>query len=214
MEVKYEGSCSVQFRPVSKFRPPHPPVGSRPEGFVARVTVRLYARARPADRQTDRQTHRRRTMKTSAGCDENMNDDEEERRENEGVHGRVVDDERVERGEGTRGGLEEDDTHGEEDETACKTPTAVRGGAGGFPFGAGGWTPPTRSDYSTPGSPGCKALHAFADELFRAWLELNQDSELRVASFCKFGELIDKLVQSDDRAQHNLTFNQIFGKIP
>ena len=46
-------------------------------------------------------------MSTSAGCDENMNDDEEERRENEGVHGRVVDDERVERAEGARGGLEE-----------------------------------------------------------------------------------------------------------
>ena len=66
----------------------------------------LYTRARPGDRQ-DRQTDRRRTMSTSAGCDENMNDDEEERRENEGVHGRVVDDERVERAEGARGGLEE-----------------------------------------------------------------------------------------------------------
>ena len=36
-------------------------------------------------------------MKKDAGCDENMNDDEEERRENEGVHGRVVDDERKEK---------------------------------------------------------------------------------------------------------------------
>jgi hypothetical protein len=153
-------------------------------------------------------------MKKDAGCDENMDDDEEEERRdwNEGVHVRV-DDERVERGEGTRGGLEEDAAHGdEEDETACKTPTAVRGGAGGFPFGAGGWTP-TESDSSTPGSPGYKALHAFADELFRAWPDLNQDSELRVASFCKFGELIDKIVQSDDRAQFNLTFSQIFAAL-
>ena len=147
-------------------------------------------------------------MKTSAEGDENMNEDEEERRD---WHVRV-DDERVERGEGTRGGLEED-AHGDEDETACKTPTAVRGGAGGFPFGAGGWTPPTGSDSSTPGSPGYKVLHAFADELFRAWPGLNQDSELRVALFCKFGELIDKIVQSGERAQHNLTFRQIFAAL-
>jgi hypothetical protein len=146
-------------------------------------------------------------MKTSAEGDENMNEDEEERRD---WHVRV--DERVERGEGTRGGLEEDAHGDEEDETACKTPTAVRGGAGGVPFGAGGWTP-TESDSSTPGSPGYKALHAFADELFRAWPDLNQDSELRVASFCKFGELIDKIVQSDDRAQFNLTFSQIFAAL-
>ena len=140
-----------------------------------------------------------------------MNDDEEERRENEGVHGRVVDDERVERAEG---GLEEDDTHGdEEDEIAYETPTVVRGGAGGFPFGAGGATPPIGSDSSTPGSPGYDALHAFADELLEAWPELHQDSERRVASFCKFGELIDKLVQSGERAQHNLTFSQIFAAV-
>jgi hypothetical protein len=151
-------------------------------------------------------------MKTSAGCDENMNEDEEERRENEGVHVRV-DDEGLERAEGTRGGLKEDAAHGdEEDETACKTPTAVRGGAGGFPFGAGGWTP-TESDSSTPGSPGYNALHAFADELFRAWPELHQNSELRVASFREFGELIDKLVQSNERAQYNLKFREICGAV-
>ena len=162
-------------------------------------------------RTTRRQTDGRRTMKTSAGCDENMNDDEEERRDwNEGVHGRVVDDERVERAEGARGGLEEADTHVEEEN---ETPTAVRGGVGWFPFGAGGWTPPTGSDSSTPGSPGYKVLHAFADELFRAWPGLNQDSELRVALFCKFGELIDKIVQSGERAQHNLTFRQIFAAL-
>ena len=152
-------------------------------------------------------------MSTSAGCDENMNDDEEERRENEGVHGRVVDDERVERAEG---GLEEADTHVEEENEKAyetPTPTAVRGGVGGFPFGAAGWTPPTGSDSSTPGSPGYKVLHEFADAIFAAWPELDQEDELRVASLCKFGELIDEIVQSRERAQHNLTFSQIFAAL-
>jgi hypothetical protein len=149
-------------------------------------------------------------MKTSVGCDENMNDDEEERRENENVHGRVVDDERDERAEG---GLEEDETHDEENEKAYETPTAVRGVAGGFPFRAAGWTPPTGSDASTPGSPGHTFLHAFADAIFLQWPELNRDDELRIASFCRFGELIDKIVQSRERAQYNLTFSQIFGAV-
>ena len=153
-------------------------------------------------------------MEKDAGCDENMNDDEEERRENEGVHGRVVDDERVERAGGARGGREEADTHVEEEnEKAYETPTAVRRGMGGFPFDAAGWTPPTGSDSSTPGSPGYKVLHEFADAIFAAWPELDQEDELRVASLCKFGELIDEIVQSRERAQHNLTFSQIFAAL-
>jgi hypothetical protein len=108
-------------------------------------------------------------MKKDAGCDENMDDDEEEERRdwNEGVHVRV-DDERVERGEGTRGGLEEDAAHGdEEDETACKTPTAVRGGAGGFPFGAGWVDAADRVGFFDAGIARAHSfLHAFADATF------------------------------------------------
>ena len=145
-------------------------------------------------------------MSTSAGCDENMNDDEEERRENEGVHGRVVDDERVERAEG---GLEEADTHVEEENEKAyetPTPTAVRGGVGGFPFGAAGWTPPTGSDSSTPGSPGYDALHRYADELFRLWPTLYSDPERREASFRELGKFFEEFVQSDERTKYNLTF--------